>query len=74
MPWNYRVVKKDGQLAIHGVYYDADGRINGIDMDANAPFGEDLEDLRGRLELMIESLQKPIVDYDEVNGKAEKSE
>ena len=49
MKWNYRVVKKDGYLGIHGVYYDENGNITGIDQDPNAPLGEELDELRTTL-------------------------
>ena len=64
MSWNYRVVKKDGLLGIHGVYYDEKNNIRSADVDPNAPFGEDLEELRSRLELMIESLAEEIIDFE----------
>ena len=64
MSWNYRVVRKDNQLEIHGVYYDESENIIGIDEDPNFPFGEDLEELENRLYLMTEALKREIIDFD----------
>lgn len=63
MSWNYRVVKKDDQLAVHGVYYDDAGKIIGLDENPNYPFGEDLDELQYRLALMNESLKQAIIDF-----------
>jgi hypothetical protein len=65
MSWNYRVVNKNASLGIHGVYYDESGKIIGMDQDPNYPSAEDCLELRTTLELMLEALSKPIVDYDE---------
>ena len=64
MTWNYRVVKKDNQLTIHGVYYNEDGKLVSIDEAPNFPYGEDLDELKNRLNLMNESLNKSIVDFE----------
>ena len=65
MGWNYRVIKKDGGCGVHGVYYDEHENITGIDQDPNAPTGESLDQLRTTLELMLEALEKPILDYNQ---------
>ena len=65
MSWNYRVMKKDGCLGVHGVYYDEHGNIEGMDQDPNGPTGESLDHLKTTLELMLEALEKPILDYKE---------
>jgi hypothetical protein len=64
MKWNYRVVKKDNQFTIHGVYYDEKSNIVSLDNDPNYPFGEDLEELEDRLKLMQDSLKKAIIDFE----------
>jgi hypothetical protein len=68
MAWNYRVIRKDGQLGIHGVYYDESGEIKSYDIEPNAPLGDDLDDLRTRLELMLESLGKEVLDFDRLEN------
>ena len=37
MGWNYRIMKKDGYLGVHAVYYDGHGNIQGMDQDPNVP-------------------------------------
>jgi hypothetical protein len=69
MTWNYRIMNKNGLLGVHGVYYDGDGNIQGMDQDPNAPQAETIDELRTVLELMLEALEKPILDYDEVDKK-----
>jgi hypothetical protein len=69
MGWNYRIVKKGGYLGVHGVYYGEHGNIQGMDQDPNAPTAETRAELRTKLELMLEALNKPILDYDKVNAK-----
>lgn len=67
MGWNYRVINKDGSLGLHGVYYDEHDNIEGMDRDPNAPTGENLDELRTMLKLMLEALEKPIIDYQELD-------
>ena len=65
MSWNYRVIEKDGGFGVHGAYYDEHENITGIDQDPNVPIGETVDQLRTTLELMLEALKKPILDYKE---------
>lgn len=66
--WNYRVIKKDCYLGIHGVYYDDSGKICNWDIDPNALQGSDLKDLRNRLELMLEALDKEVLDFESLDN------
>ena len=62
--WNYRVVEKhDGELAIHSVYYDDNGKIDGLSLEPSAPrgYGGDLESLKHELDRYLEALSKPIL-------------
>jgi hypothetical protein len=69
MSWNYRITNKNGYLGVHGVYYDEHGNITGMDQDPNAPRARNRDELRAMLELMLEALEKPILDYEEVDRK-----
>ncbi|HZE70425.1 MAG TPA: hypothetical protein VE135_12985 [Pyrinomonadaceae bacterium] len=40
-----------------------------MDQDPNAPSAENRDELRTKLELMLEALEKPILDYEEVGTK-----
>jgi hypothetical protein len=72
MPWNYRVIKKatkipgggiDVTYTIHDVYYDKNldkpsmGRMS-------PPSSDNVEDLQGKLERMLEACKKPVIYYD----------
>jgi hypothetical protein len=69
MGWNYRIMKKSGSFGVHGVYYDEHGNITGMDQDPNAPIAETHEELKTMLVLMLEALEKPILDYEKVETK-----
>lgn len=74
MHWNYRVVRKeylhiDGSVeeyfGIHEVYYE---NYDNSKMSATetpiAPEGETISELKSTLTLMLEALEKPVLDYD----------
>jgi len=72
MVWNHRVIRhKDDKgnvwYQIHEVYYDEkDGKYHptSVTVDSIAPYGEDVEELRSTLEMMIKCLGDPVLDYD----------
>jgi hypothetical protein len=64
MSWNYRVIKKDGKLAVYPVYYDDRGNIRGSSEIPFAPEAESLEELRTTLGLMLDALEKEIIEYE----------
>lgn len=64
MTWNYRVVKKNGEFGVHGVYYNDDDKIVSIDLEPNTYTGSDLEDLRNTIELMLSALDKEVIDFE----------
>jgi len=77
--WNYRVVRKayppgaDGTiehvLGIHEVYYDDDGKPEMVTENRMDAHGETLDELRTDLRWMMEALDKPVLEYDEIGGK-----
>lgn len=71
MTWNYRVVRCDGQLRIHDVYYGADGRACARHVEPTFVYGESLDELRDQLSLMQEALDLSILDDHEIGGLAE---
>jgi len=70
MSWNHRVVKKtfsdqtedEEWYEIHEVYYDKRGKIEGMTVNAVAPGGRTIEELRSELKMMLKCLEKPILD------------
>lgn len=54
--WNYKVVQHDGYVGLHEVYYNKDGTIVG--WTDPVQIGNDLEDLKGSLELMLKDIER----------------
>ncbi|MBA4186882.1 MAG: hypothetical protein C0467_02570 [Planctomycetaceae bacterium] len=61
--WNYRVMLKDGQLAVHEVFYDDEGRINNWSVEPVFPRGDEIEDLVSEFERYQRALTEPVLDY-----------
>ncbi len=69
MSWNYRVIKfPAGFFGLYEVYYDSAGNPNGY-LDASLTRWETSEEIAGSLKLMQEALEKPIIDYTDMNLK-----
>jgi hypothetical protein len=60
--WNYRVARKDNQLAIYSIYYDNDGKVVSYNLQPEIVTGENLEEIETMLQLMIDATKKEIVD------------
>lgn len=67
--WNYRVIRKNGEFGIHGVYYDENDNIIGYDIEPNVYVGSDLNDLKNTLTLMMEATDKEILDFELLSVK-----
>ncbi|UXI66148.1 hypothetical protein [Tahibacter amnicola] len=63
MSWEYRVMNRNGDLAIYEVYYGENGRVAGYSENPTNPRGETLEELRLDCELYVKALEKPILEY-----------
>ncbi|NHZ97422.1 hypothetical protein [Massilia sp. CCM 8734] len=63
MTWNYRVMNQAGELAVYSVYYDDDGKVEGVSVDPAYPLGETLDELQNCCELYMEALTKPVLEY-----------
>jgi hypothetical protein len=62
--WNYRVARKDNELAIYSIYYDENGKIVGCSEQPAIVTGEGIEEIETNLQLMMEATKKEIVDSD----------
>lgn len=62
MSWNYRVVRGEYGLRIYDVYYDGDGNPIATHQNPTYVYGDQLQDLKQQLMLMIEALEKPVLD------------
>jgi hypothetical protein len=62
--WNYRVAKKDNELAIYSIYYDDNGKILSYNLQPEIVTGDDLEEIETTLQLMMNATKKEIVNLD----------
>ena len=72
MSWNHRVIAKTNDkittYQVYEVYYDDKGYIESWSAAPDAPFGEDLSELRKDLYWQMKALRTPILQENEVNG------
>lgn len=61
--WNYRVVQRDDEFAIHEVFYSDDGSVSGMTAEPVFPRAETLDGLRGEIERYRSALEKPALSY-----------
>lgn len=71
--WNYRVVQHNdmpewtSDMAIHEAYYEDDGEIS-VTEGAVGVWGSTIGELRDVLRAMLLALDKPVLDYDNLEG------
>jgi len=66
--FNYRVMRHGDEFAIHEVFYDENGNVNGWSLDPLSVFSQSVEDLRHELGLYLLALDKPVIDFVPGNG------
>jgi hypothetical protein len=59
--WNYRVIKRAGEFAIHEAFYDDDGSVVSWTQSPVSPRAGSVEDLAEELERYGEALAKPVI-------------
>ena len=64
MTWEYRVMERDGELAIYEVYYYEDGRTQGYSAKPSFPAADTVEVLRANCDLYVAALDKPVLRYE----------
>ena len=69
MTWNHRVMKHTNDhgetyYRIHEVFYDGKDVVSGWTQEPIAPVGENKKDLKKELKRMLDSLDKPVLDYE----------
>jgi hypothetical protein len=60
--WNHRVRLRNGWFEIVEAYYDDAGKLEGQTVDAIAPGGETVDELRDELNRMLRALDEPVID------------
>lgn len=63
MSWNYRVMKKGEEYAIHEVFYSEDGAVNGYTESPVFPRAASLEQLSEEMERYAAALNEPVLVY-----------
>jgi hypothetical protein len=63
MTWQYRVIHKNGEYAVHEVYYDDQGEPWTCTQEPVCPKCETLEELRVDLEHYTVALDLPVLHY-----------
>ncbi|MEK8034908.1 hypothetical protein AACH06_29180 [Ideonella sp. DXS29W] len=63
MTWNYRVMVKDGELAIYEVFYRADGSVEGWTENPVFPRASTLKELQLELQRYAEALNKEVLPH-----------
>jgi hypothetical protein len=66
--WNYRVLRKvhngEEYFSIHEVFYDKNNNPNACSVEPVSAHGDTVWELKKDLELMIQALDKQVLDYD----------
>lgn len=71
--WNHRVVRKLGYLGVHECFYGRSRKIpEGVTEHPVRVYGETIEDLRQTLEWMLEALDRPVLDYEDIDRRPAK--
>lgn len=73
MGWDYRVMRhregEDQWLSIHEVYYDKESGPNAWSEEGMRPGGNNLVELKGDLLMMMRALERPVLDYEELDNQ-----
>ena len=59
--WNYRVINRAGDFAIHEVFYDESGKVKGWTETPVFPRAESLEGLAAELACYADAIHKPVI-------------
>jgi hypothetical protein len=70
--WNHRVMKRVTKYGtyygVHEVYYDSEGKVEGYTAPVSV-VGESIEEIKQYLEMILNCLDKDILDYDDEEEK-----
>ena len=64
MGWNYRVMQKGDQFAIHEVFYREDGSIQGFSESPVFPRAESVEQLAEELKRYALAIEEPVLPHE----------
>jgi hypothetical protein len=62
--WNYRLMRhSDGTLAVHEVYYDEAGDVEGWAHEPTNFVGETRQDVHNALQWALQDIEAPVLDW-----------
>jgi hypothetical protein len=67
--WNYRLMQKNGQVAVHEVFYAEDGAITGYTADPVSPRADTVEELVEEFRRYERALSEPVLNFDELESE-----
>ena len=67
-PFGYRVLQRDGEVAVYEVFFDETGHPTSCTATPAAATAT-VDDLRHELEQMLQSLDVAVIDYDQVGSR-----
>lgn len=68
MNWNYRVVRNEDGLRIFDVYYDEAGQPISTHEQPTHVYGDTIEEMKEQLSLMLEALEKPVLEESKIGS------
>lgn len=66
--WNYRVARRGTKVAIYEAYYDSTRGVTSLSEEPVSPEADDLDELRATLELLIQALDRSVLEYRDISG------
>ena len=69
---NFRVMLRDGQYAIHEVFYGDDARMTGYSQDPVSPRGESIDELAAEVRRYAQALDEEPLDCNKLESDAER--
>ena len=61
--WDYRIVQRGDEFAVHEVFYNDDGSIEGMTADPVCPGARTVEELHDEFERYRAAFEKPVLSY-----------
>ncbi len=67
--WNYRVIELEGELSVHEVYYDDQGRPTSCTVRGVGIHGSNLDELKADLKRYVSAFSKPVLKFEDLIAK-----
>lgn len=67
---NYRVIHRDGEYAVHEVFYGDDGRVVGFTQEPVFPRADSLDHLIAECERYRRAFSEPVLNYTDLESRS----